>query len=133
MKWLRLFCIVLGSVFLIWFTIPLSLSVNLNLGNLTGLIVSGMAILYGLFMPRIHKAIVSWKNKKGWRWFLRGMLAVACVIAALVVIETACMIRAAGREPATSARPPVLQKGTASLVAYRIFIKNLLFCQFLIL
>lgn len=88
--------------------IPLSLSVSLNLGNMTGIAVSALLILYGVGMPRIHKCLAAWRCHKRKKWLWRLLISAACVIAALVVVETACMVRAACRKPKEDATVVVL-------------------------
>jgi len=97
-----------GVICFVWFAIPLSLSVSLNLGNVTGLIVSVLLFLYGLFMPRVHDIMEKWRTHKMLRWMYRGILGVVSLIALLVVIESACMIVAANKKPELGATVVVL-------------------------
>lgn len=84
---------------MIWFAIPLSLSVNLNIGNATGLMVSGILILLGIFLPVVQELVHKWSSHPIKRWFYRVPMIVACLIATLVVIESGLMIAAASRTP----------------------------------
>lgn len=89
----------IGILCMIWFAIPLSLSVNLNIGNATGLVVSGILILMGIFLPAVQKLVHKWSSHPIKRWFYRVPMIVACLIATLVVIESGLMIEAANRTP----------------------------------
>ena len=104
----RLIFIVLGILCFIWFAIPLSLSVSLNLGNVTGLTVSILLFLYGLFMPLVNGILFKWRGNKVFKWLYRGMLSTIAIIALLVVVESSCMIIAANKEPAPGATVVVL-------------------------
>lgn len=94
LKLLRMAGIVFGFVCLCGFWAPLAVAGILNLGNITGMILSIMWILYMIFTPVVHKLI-------GKLWTLRfakipmaitGMLVITC--ATLVVVESACMVGA---------------------------------------
>lgn len=104
----RLLLMVLASLCFVWFAIPLALSVSLNLGNATGLAVSVLLFLYGLFMPRVHGIFVKWRTHKILRWLYRGILGVVTLIVALVVVESVCMMIAANKEPEPGATVVVL-------------------------
>jgi len=91
-----------------WFALPLSFSVSLNLGNATGLIVSVLLFIYGLFMPRVHDMFAKWRAHKVLRWIYRGILGISVLIALLVAAESTCMIVAANKEPEPGATVVVL-------------------------
>lgn len=98
-----------GGVFcFIWFALPLLLSVKLNLGNATGLTLSVVLFLYGLFMPWVHGIFLKWRGHKIIKWLYRGILGVICLIALLVIVESSCMVAAANKEPAPGATVVVL-------------------------
>lgn len=105
---IRILLMVLAVLCFAWFVLPLSLSVSLNLGNATGLFVSVLLFLYGLFLPVVHRIMEKWRTHKVLRWLYRGILSVIALIAVLVVIESACMIHAASREPESGATVVVL-------------------------
>ena len=96
---LRVVLMVVAVSCFAWFAIPLSLSVSLNIGNITGLAVSALLGGYGVFMPRIHRVMAKWRVHKTLRWLYRGVLGILALIVVLVVVESACMIYAAGKEP----------------------------------
>jgi uncharacterized SAM-binding protein YcdF (DUF218 family) len=86
----------------------LTLSVNLNIGNATGLTLSVVLFLYGLFMPWLHSVFLKWREHNVLKWLYRGMLGVIWVIALLVLVESSCMIIAASKEPAPGTTVVVL-------------------------
>lgn len=109
--WLGVFRIVLmviGVFCFIWFALPLTLSVSLNIGNLTGLAVSVLLFFYGLLMPWVHGIMLKWRTHKVLRFLHWGILGIIALIALLVVIESTCMIVAANKEPEPGATVVVL-------------------------
>ena len=92
----------------LWFAIPLLLSVSLNIGNITGIAVAAVLFAYGLFLPKIHIMLGTWRKHNVLKWCYRGLLGIILLIAFLVVAESACMIHAAGRKPAEGATVVVL-------------------------
>lgn len=108
MKKIRVLLIVISIISFIWFAIPLSLSVSLNIGNMTGLGVSVLLFIYSIWMPWLHKCLEAWRVHKVKRWLWRGLMAVMGIIIGLVIVETACMIYAACRKPQENATVVVL-------------------------
>ncbi len=108
MKKVQLLFIIISIIALIWFVLPLSLSVSLNIGNMTGMAVSLILFGYAIFMARIHKLLSSWKMHKVKRWIYRAILAIIGIVAGLVVVETTCMIQAACKAPQGDATVVVL-------------------------
>ncbi len=105
---LRILLMVLAVLFFAWFALPLSLSVSLNLGNLTGLVVSVLLFCYALFMPWVHGVMAEWRGHAVLRYLYYGILGVIALVAVLVVVETACMIAAAEKEPESDSTAVVL-------------------------
>lgn len=108
MTLLRIILGAIGILLCIWFALPLCLSVNLNIGNMTGIAVSLLILLYAIFMPGIHKIFFVWKAHKVKKWLYRAVLTVILAIIGLVIAESACMIRAACKSPASDATVVVL-------------------------
>ena len=106
MRKIILLCVTI--VGLAWFLVPLSLSVSLNIGNATGMLVCLLLGAYAIWMPRVHRLLRSWAKHKIKRWFVRGGAIVVGVITVLVLVETGCMISAAGKEPAENSTLVVL-------------------------
>lgn len=100
--------ICLAVIGLIWFLVPLSLSVSLNIGNATGIAVCLLLVVYALFMPKVQNLFKSWAKHPVKRWLVRGFVAVIALISTLVIIESACMISAASKEPAENTTLVVL-------------------------
>ena len=105
---IRFVGVVVGTIAFLWFLLPFVVAGILNIGNMTGMIVSVLFVVYMMFLPLIHEMVrYAWKGKR-----LRGLL-VACgtiraTIALLVVVETGCMIRANMKQPAENATAVVL-------------------------
>ena len=105
---LRMVLMIVAVFCLIWFALPLTLSVSLNIGNITGLAVSVLLFFYGLFMPWVHGVMNKWRRHKALRFLHWGILGAIALIALLVVIESTCMIVAANKEPEPGATVVVL-------------------------
>jgi len=105
---LRMVLMIVAVLCFIWFALPLTLSVSLNLGNITGLAVSVLLFFYGLFMPWIHGVLEKWRGHKILRFMHWGILGGVALVALLVVIESACMIVAANKKPEPGATVVVL-------------------------
>ena len=73
--------------------------VSLNIGNATGIIMCMLLLAYSLWMPKVNALIIDWAKHRKMRWILRGTTAILCFVVLLVIVETGCMIRAAGKEP----------------------------------
>lgn len=105
---LRILLMVFGIFCFTWFALPLTLSVSINLGNVTGLAVSALLFLYGLFMPWVHCVMYKWRTHKVFCFVHWGILGAIALVVLLVVIESACMIVAANKEPEPGATVVVL-------------------------
>lgn len=90
----------------VWFFLPLMLSVQLNIGNATGMTVTVALLFYALFMPNIHGMVRKWKQEKKWLYF--SLFGILFFITALVVLESICMIWAATKTPEPKATVVVL-------------------------
>lgn len=108
MKLLRLVGLMAGIICLLLFWAPLAVAGILNLGNITGIVLSIMWILYMIFTPVVHKLIGKW-------WTLRlakvpmattGVLLIIC--ATLVVVESACMVGACMKQGTEASTAVVL-------------------------
>ena len=132
---IRFVGVVVGTIAFLWFLLPFVVAGILNIGNMTGMIVSVLFVVYMMFLPLIHELVRdAWKGKR-----LRGLL-VACgtilaTIALLVVAETGCMISANMKQPAENATAVVLgcrvygERASLSLVerleaAYDYLVEN---------
>ena len=105
---LRFIGVVLGTVLFLWFLLPYLVAGILNIGNLTGMVVSVAFAMYMAFLPMIHAWLVSWWKKKTGKRILSGCAVIIAGIALLAVIETGCMINVCMREPAENATAVVL-------------------------
>lgn len=105
---LRIILGILSIIIFTWFAIPLSLSVNLNIGNFTGLAVAVLIFAYTVLMPIIHKVLADWKTNVVKKWLYRAIISTIIIIISLVIIESSCMIRAACKTPAQNSTVVVL-------------------------
>lgn len=105
---MRIVVLGIGSIGLLWFATPLVVANIRNIGNATGMMVAVLLIVYGIWMPQIHKGIRAfWKNKFA-RIPLVIVAALGIICAMFVVIESACMISACARQEAKDGTVVVL-------------------------
>ena len=103
-RW-RMAAVVFGVICLMWFWAPLTLAGILNLGNVTGITLSLMLILYGIFMSKVHNQVRKMWSKRRGRVLLSTVGVLAIICASLVMVESCCMIGASikpGTENATA-------------------------------
>ncbi|MBQ2902617.1 MAG: YdcF family protein [Agathobacter sp.] len=105
---LRFIGVVLGTILFLWFLLPFLVAGILNIGNVTGIVVSAVFVIYMAFLPLIHEWIVQLWMKRKMKWVLGGCAAVISAIALLAAIETGCMINACMKAPAENATAVVL-------------------------
>ena len=98
-KFLPMMLVVVGILAFVVFAVPLSLTVGLNIGNLTGLIVSGLFIVYGLFFSKINKLRKNWKKKKYKRFLIYFAESMVVLIGCLVLILSVLMVKGATNAP----------------------------------
>ena len=105
---IRIFLMVIAVAGFLCFALPLSLSVSLNIGNVTGMAVAALLFTYALFLPGVHRIFVNWSRHKRKKWLVRGILGFLFLIVFFVVIESACMISAVLDKPEAEATVVVL-------------------------
>jgi len=105
---LRFVGVVIGTLVLLWFLIPFLVAGILNIGNITGIVVSLLFVLYMTFMPMINSGIKSLWCQKKMKLQMGVCGAIAAVIMVMVVVETGCIISACVKEPAKDATVVVL-------------------------
>jgi vancomycin permeability regulator SanA len=103
---IRVLLFLVAIIGFIWFFLPLTLSVQLNIGNATGMVVAVLLFVYAIFMTQIHRMVRQWKREKKWLYF--SMFGILFFIIALVVLESICMLRAATKTPDLKATVVVL-------------------------
>lgn len=100
--------ILAGTVFFIWFSIPLFTHRILNIGNLTGLVVSGILLIGGIFYKNFQQGIFYLQ-----KYFLGkcviGIMAIAIgIVVITAVIETVLIVKASAKKPQENATLIVL-------------------------
>ncbi|SNU08515.1 Uncharacterized SAM-binding protein YcdF, DUF218 family [Lachnospiraceae bacterium] len=65
----------------------------LNIGNVTGIIISLILILYGFFMKQINQTILKLWSVSGGKIFLIIVSAVAATILVLAIVTTTCIVK----------------------------------------
>lgn len=103
-------CILVGIVFFVWFSIPFFTHRILNIGNLTGLIVSVVLLGIGIFYHNIGQLLsTSFLREHFLGKCLTWIIAVIVVIIAITVVtETVLIIKASTKKPAEDATLVVL-------------------------
>lgn len=104
----RIIPMLFGAAALFLFGLPLILRRILNIGNATGLLIGSILLLYGIFMPGIHKKISGiWKKKPGKILLLFAVFCIVFVVV-LAAVETVCIVKAAKKKPVENATLIVL-------------------------
>ncbi len=89
------FLFLLGLTGFVWFLLPVVLHGIINIGNLTGIVVCSILMLYAVFHSGIHKKIGQiWRKAIG-KVFLSLAAAGIAFILILAVVETGFMTKAA--------------------------------------
>lgn len=101
-KYFRIFLTVTGIIALALFVIPILFSVGLNIGNLTGILVSLALMIYGIFFHRINSVRKQWKKDKVKKYFVYFAEGMILLVAALTIILTFCMVKGAVNAPTGS-------------------------------
>ena len=86
---LKIILTLIGAVLLIWFLLPVFSRRIINIGNLTGMGVALVLLLYGIFMRPVNKFLASlWKSTAG----KIAELFVSAIILAIIVLAVLTMI-----------------------------------------
>ncbi len=98
----------LGVLFLLWMIISAIVVKGLGIGNVTGIIVAILYLLYMRYMPEVHKKIKElWINKR-MRVPVALLRTFIMIVLVLVVVESACMVSACMKAPVENATVVVL-------------------------
>ncbi len=98
----------LALIAFLWFFLPLLIADICNIGNITGMIIAVVLMLYIKCMPLIHSWIKSLWHRKIGKILCIFACSISLLIAALVVIESSFMIHAAIKAPQENATAIVL-------------------------
>lgn len=104
----RFIGVIIGTLMFLWFLLPFLVAGILNIGNITGIIVSIFFIMYMVFMPMIHEWIKDMWKQKTMKWSLMIGATIVALIAVLAVVETGCIVSACMKKPAENATAVVL-------------------------
>lgn len=100
--------IIIGAVGFLWFFLPFAAKGILNIGNLTGMLVFLLLMLYGIFQKRAHLLFRQLWSGRGTRIALFAAMLFAAAVVLLVAIETFWMVRAALNKPPANTPAVVL-------------------------
>ena len=104
----RLIMLVIGTVLFLWFLIPALLTFNPNIGALTGMGLSALMIVYGIWGEKINHLIrTGWKSTGG-RIVEILLLFVCAVILVLAAVTGAAMLKGGMGTPKPGATVIVL-------------------------
>lgn len=99
---------VIALILLGLFLAPCFFSRVLNIGNLTGIVLSVLLLVYMIGMPWIHRGIAHLWTKRCWRIPLTIVGGFAALCAALAVVETLLIVGSCMKEPMGDATAVVL-------------------------
>lgn len=87
-----------GAVFFLWFAIPIFAGI-INIGNVTGMILSVLLIDYGIFHKLVHIWIAKIRQHGAGKALLAAVAMVAVAVFLLAAAETACIIKSTMNHP----------------------------------
>lgn len=98
---------VTGTIFFLWFAVPLAARI-INIGNLTGMAVSGLLVYYALFYGKVHAMLFKlWQSRGGKAVFVSAAAVILC-IAVTAVVLTVGMVGSAVNGPPQNTTAVVL-------------------------
>lgn len=105
---IQIIIIVFSLLFLVWFLIPVFTTVGLKIGNVTGIAVFAVLLLYGIFFNRVNRFLKElWK--KTWGKILEILVAVILAgVFSLAAVTYGCMLSAINEKPEPGATAVVL-------------------------
>lgn len=87
-----------GALFFLWFAIPIFAGI-INIGNITGMIISALFASYGIFHKMVHIWIAKiWEHSVG-KVTLTAVTIVAVAVFLVAVAETICIVKSAMNQP----------------------------------
>lgn len=105
---IRVILITVGSIFFIWFLLPVFTHVKPDIGNLTGMGVFALVLLYGIFFEQVNQFLRKrWESRAG-KIVLLLLAAVAGIILTLAAVTYGCILHAAAGKAEAGAEVIVL-------------------------
>ena len=90
---IHILTILSGAVFFIWFSIPLFTHCILNIGNITGLVVSGILLVGGIFYKNLQQRFVYLQEYFLGKCVIGIMTVVIGIVVITAVIETTLIVK----------------------------------------
>ena len=91
--------ILAGAVFFIWFSFPVFTHRILNIGNITGLVVSGVLLIAGIFYKNFLQGILYLQKYFFGKCVIGIMIIGIGIVAIIAVIETVLIVKASTKKP----------------------------------
>lgn len=101
-KAIRIVLSVFGLIGFVWFMLPVFLYGILNIGNLTGVVITLCIFACAVLWPRIHNGICILLQKKVGKAIFAVVVAICLIAVATGICETVLMARAANVQPESS-------------------------------
>ena len=95
MKLFKLTLCTIFLVFLIWFFLPYTVAGILNIGNITGITISALGVIYFAFLEQINKKISELSRGRAGKIFLIFTASVFVFVLIIALIVTCLMVKAA--------------------------------------
>lgn len=132
---LRFIGVTIGVIGFLWFILPMVVAGIMNIGNVTGLVVSVLFIMYMTFLPMIKEWLRKVWSNGNIKWMIVGFGAIVVGIVLLAIVETGCIVSANLKKPTENATAVVLgcrvygERASLSLVerleaAYDYLVEN---------
>lgn len=99
---------IVSGIFFVWFAAPLIGKGIFNVGNLTGIVVFGLLVYYGVRYKKVHAHLGNaWQSRAG-RFVLVCLMVLCACAAVTVAAETIGIVRAALNHPPKNVTAVVL-------------------------
>lgn len=105
---IHILMILSGAVFFIWFSIPLFTHQILNIGNITGLVVSGILLFGGIFYKNVQQGFIYLQKYFLGKCVIGIMMLLVGIVVITAIIETILIIKASTKKPQENATLVVL-------------------------
>ena len=86
---IKIILIILGSILFAWFCCPVFVGGILNIGNITGMILSLLILLYGIFFNKFNQFVKSFWHKTSGKII---ELVIGVVLLAIICLAICCMV-----------------------------------------
>lgn len=89
---LRMILVVVGVLLMVWYALPFFTKSILNIGNVTGLGISALLILLGIFLQKVGRFLADCLTKGGGRRILAIVILMSVAVVMILAVLCSCKI-----------------------------------------